>query len=87
MTHPIDKSSHIHAGMLGDLAVPLGHTHRNLDPLNTTEWFKLIQVSSDLPTLLQHLECLFPIGHFAASTDGLEEGPHNLVVQALVFRL
>ena len=87
MTHSIDKSSQVHSGILWYLAVPLGHAHGELDSLDATERLQLVQVSSDLSALAEHLECLLPIGHLVATTDGLEEGPHDLVVQVVVLRL
>ncbi len=85
VTHSIDESSDVHSRMLRYLAVPLGHTHGELYPLDAAERFQLVQVSSNLSTLAQHLESLFPIGYLVASTDGLEEGPHDLVVQVVVL--
>lgn len=87
VTHSVDKSSDVHSRVLGYLAVPFGHAHGELDPLDAAERFQLVQVSSNLSALAQHLESLLPVGYLVASADGLEEGPHDLVVKVVVLRL
>ena len=87
ITHSVDKSSDVHPRVLGYLAVPFGHAHGELHSLDAAEGFQLVQVSSNLTALAQHLESLVPIGHLVASTDGFEEGSHDLVVQVVMLRL